>query len=234
MSRVRRSVFVAITAILGAVHAALVAIPGIWRSWMILIEPLEGMILGPRAGFTAALIGSIAGRIIRPGWGLYPLFGIAEPIGALVTGLIFQGKWKTTLVAYATMLGAYFIHPLGRVLPAWCLWDVYLALALIFASPYAIKGALKERANPKKITPALALASFIGIEADVLTRIFLLIPIGLYKLMGITEEALPLIWMAGALETPIESVISVIATVIIGVPLLITLEKGKILKWPLT
>ena len=234
MRPVRRSVFIAVTALFGAVHAALVATPGIWRSWMILIEPFEGVILGPTAGFTAALIGSIAGRIIRPRPGLFPLFGIAEPIGASVAGLIFKGRWKTALAIYAAMLGAYFIHPLGRVLPAWCLWDIYIAFTLIFTSPYAVKGALKERTNPKKLTLALVVASFIGIEADVLTRIFLLIPIELYKPMGIPEAALPLIWIAGAIETPIESIVSVIAAVIIGAPLLITLEKGKILKWPLT
>ena len=48
------------------------------------------------------------------------------------------------------------------------------------------------------------------------------------------EEVLPAIWIAGALETPIESIISVIATVIMGVPLLIALVKGKILEWPIT
>ena len=49
-----------------------------------------------------------------------------------------------------------------------------------------------------------------------------------------TEEALPAIWIAGAIETPIESIISMIAAVTIGVPLLIALVKGKILEWPLT
>jgi len=233
MNQVRRSVFVAVTALLGAVHAVLVAIPGIWRSWMILIEPLEGVMLGPTAGFTAALIGSIAGRIIRPRLGLFPLFGIAEPIGALVAGLVFKGKWKIGLAVYVAMLAAYFLHPLGRTLPAWCLWDIYIAFVLIFISPTIVRRALQDKTNPKKLAPALALTSFISVEADVLTRIFLLIPVGLYKLMW-TEEVLPAIWIAGAIKTPIESIISVIVAVIIGVPLLIALVKGKILEWPLT
>jgi len=39
-------------------------------------------------------------------------------------------------------------------------------------------------------------------------------------LMGITEEALPYIWVEGAIETPIEALISVVASVIIGIPLI--------------
>jgi len=229
----RKSVLICLVALFGAVHGVLVAIPGIWRSWMIIVEPLEGMILGPGAGFTAALIGSVVGRIIRPRPGLFPIFGIAEPIGALVAGLVFKGKWKVGLAVYVAMLAAYFLHPLGRTLPAWCLWDIYIAFILIFVSPIIVRRALEDKANPKKLAPALALTSFISVEADVLTRIFLLIPVGLYKLMW-TEEALPAIWIAGAIETPIESIISVIAAVIIGAPLLIALVKGKILEWPLT
>ena len=181
MEQVRKSVFVAVTALFGAVHGALGAIPGIWRSWMIVIEPLEGMVLGPSAGFIAALIGSIIGRIIRPRPGLFPIFGIAEPIGALVAGLVFKGKWKVALAAYVAMLAAYFIHPLGRALPAWCLWDIYIAFVLIFVSPGIVRRALEDKASPRKLALALALTSFISVEADVLTRIFLLIPAGLYK-----------------------------------------------------
>jgi len=227
-------VLISVIALFGAIHGILVAIPGLWRSWMIVIEPIEGMVLGPGAGFTAALIGSLVGRIVRPRPGLDLIFGIAEPVGALAAGLMFTGRWKATFAVYAAMLAAYFIHPLGRTLPAWCLWDVYIAFALIFIAPAVLGRAMRDKADAGKLLPALALTAFIGIEADVLTRIFIFIPLGFYKLMGITEAALPAIWVAGAVETPIESVISVIASVTVGVPLLVALTKGRILNWPLT
>ncbi len=230
----RRSRIIAAVSLLGSIHAILVAIPGIWRSWMIIIEPIEGLILGPFGGAVSALIGSSIGRIIRPRAGILYIFGLGEVLGALTSGLIFKGRWRDALIIYAIMLSAYFIHPLGRTLPAWALWDIYIAFSLILLSPRLINRALNDKENTKKLTPAVAIASFIGIEADVLTRIFLLIPVGLYNVLGIPENVLPVIWMAGAVETPVESIISVTASIIIGVPLLRALLKSGVIEWPMT
>jgi len=231
---VRSSLIAALVALFGALHAVLVAIPGIWRSWMIVILPIEGVLLGPRAGFLAALLGCLIGRLIRPRPGFYVIFGLAEPVGALVAGLAFKKRWRAVFALFAVLLAAYFAHPLGRELPAWCLWDIYIALILIPAIPYVVGPALKEKDNPKRLTPAVALAAFIGVEADVLMRIFILIPMGFYALMGLTAGALYVAWLAGAVETPVESTISVLVTIIVGVPLLVTLEKSKLLEWPVT
>ncbi len=231
---VRSSLLAALVALFGALHAVLVAIPGIWRSWMIVILPIEGMLLGPKAGFLAALMGCLIGRLIRPRPGFYVIFGLAEPVGALAAGLAFKKKWMAVFALFTALLVAYFAHPLGRELPAWCLWDIYIALALIPAIPYVVGPALEEKANPKRLASAVALTAFIGVEADVLTRIFILIPTGLYALMGLTTGALYLAWLAGAVKTPIESIISVLVATIVGVPLLIALEKSKLLEWPVT
>ncbi len=230
----RRSVVAASISVFGALHAVLTAIPGIWRSWMIVVEPLEGMVLGPYAGFMAALVGSVAGRVVRPRTGLYALFGISEPVGALTAGLAFKGRWKIILTVYAAMLSAYFIHPLGRRLPAWCLWDVYLATVSIPLVRVFYRRMVSDRLNPKTLLPAVALTSFIGVEADTLTRILLFVPCNLYKLMGVPEEALPYIWMAGAIQTPIESAVSVLVSTTVGIPTLIALLRGRVLEWPLT
>ena len=231
---VRSSLLAALVALFGALHAVLVAIPGIWRSWMIVILPIEGVLLGPRAGALAALMGCLVGRLIRPRPGFYVVFGLAEPVGALAAGLAFRGRWKELLALYGLMLAAYFAHPLGRELPAWCLWDIYIALALVPIAPRFTRRALEERDSPRALTPALALAAFIGVEADVLTRIFILIPVGLYALMGLTVPLLQAAWVAGAFETPLESLVSVLVATTVGVPLLIALEKGRVLEWPLT
>lgn len=220
--------FIALISLFSALHAIFVLIPLPFRTLMVVILPLEGIILGPYGGFLSALLGSIVGRVIRPMEGLYPIFGItAEPIGALVSGLFFRGKWKYIFLIYALLLTGYFIHPLGRVLPAWCLWNTYIAFILTFISPFFIKDFEKIINNPKKLPFLLALTSFIGTEADALVRIFILIPIGFYSLMGIPEEALTFIWIAGAFQTPIEAILSIIATIILGIPS-IKLLKEKI------
>jgi len=233
-SRIKFSFYVSVVSVFAALHAVLAAVPGVWRSLVIMIVPVEGVVLGPKAGFLAALIGAGVGRVLRPRPGLDPVFGVGEAVGAACSGLAFKGMWRRVLLLYVLMLAAYFLHPVGRRLPAWCLWDVYVALALVPLSGLLARRISDERENPQTLTPNLALSAFIGVEADVLTRIFIFIPLGFYALMGVPEGALPAIWVAGAVETPIESVISVVASTVVGVPLLIALERGRLLRWPLT
>ncbi|MEM2265012.1 MAG: hypothetical protein QXX03_07500 [Nitrososphaerota archaeon] len=224
----RKSRFLTLISLFSALHAIFVLIPLPFRSFMVIIQPLEGIILGVYGGFFSALLGSIVGRVIRPMEGLLPIFGItAEPIGALTAALFFRKKWKYVFLIYVILLTGYFIHPLGRILPAWCLWDIYIAFILTFISPLFLK-KFKEITNSKKLVFLLALTSFIGIEADALVRIFILIPVGFYSLMGIPEEALTPIWIAGAIQTPLEAILSIIATVILGVPLIKFLKEVKI------
>ena len=231
MSSVKRgkAVIVSIVAVFAALHTLLGIVPGIWRSWMILIQPIEGALLGPYAGFLAALIGSVLSRFIRPRVPIMFIFGLGEPVGAMVAGLAFKSMYSKVLLLYAVMLGAYFLHPLGRELPAWCLWDVYLAFALaavLFLARGRTRG-LDKRAR-------LVVAAILGNEADVLTRIFLFIPFELYKVLGVSEKALPAIWVAGALETPIELGLAVLAAVVGGIPLLMALDKSRIIEYPVT
>ena len=224
----RRSLLISLVAVFASLHTILGLIPGIWRSWIIALEPLEGIVLGPIGGFLAALIGTLLSRFIRPRVAVMYFFGLGEPLGALTAGLIFKGKHYQVLAIYTIMLAAYFLHPLGRTLPAWCLWDVYAACALIVISLLLWKTV--ENRKPLK----LFLTSFIGIEADVLWRIFLFIPLEFYKALGFSEEALPVIWIAGAFETPVETAISVVVTLTVGLPLLKAIEKSKLINYPVT
>ena len=103
----------------------------LWRSWSIYIEPIEGIILGPWAGFASALVGSLVARIVKPSdlW----MFGIiAEPIGVMTCGFIVKKQWQPVLAIYALMLGSYFIDPFGRQLPLWTILDILVALVLVF------------------------------------------------------------------------------------------------------
>jgi len=72
------------------------------------LEPIEGIVLGPEAGFYAALIGSIVDRTIKPpdDTTLF-IFGVlAEPFGVLACGFLAKGKWRTVVLIYAIMLVA--------------------------------------------------------------------------------------------------------------------------------
>jgi len=195
---------------------------GLWRNWAIYLEPLEGIILGPWAGFSAALIGSVIARMIKPidFW----MFGIiAEPLGVLACGFLAKGRWKPVLAIYVIMLAAYFIHPFGRWLPFWTILDILLALILIYPVAKITGNMLEE--NLKRLSLSLVLVSFIGTVTDALTRVFLLIPAGLYMVFGFPPDAVYSIFVAGAIGSYIEDVLVVVVSILVGVPILVALRR---------
>lgn len=72
----------------------------------------------------------------------------------------------------------------------------------------------------------LPLCAFIGLEADVLFRIFLFIPCQTSQIIyGFNVETLQLIWVAGTFVTPIQVALSTLATSIIGTPFIKVLKQ---------
>ncbi|HKZ94633.1 MAG TPA: hypothetical protein VJ249_08660 [Candidatus Bathyarchaeia archaeon] len=231
----RKSLWIALTAVFAALHAVLyfVTPPVLWRNWAIYLEPIEGILLGPAAGFFAALLGGLVGRTIKPTDPTMFIFGIiAEPVGVMVCGLLARGEWKVALPIYATSLAAYFAHPFGRWFPLWTIADTLLALALIY--PVARIGKWVSEPDIKKLAVSLVLISFIGVAADALIRIFLLIPGGLHVLFTTEPEIVYSIFVAGALDSFIEDALVVAVSFFVGVPLLLALQKIPGFKYPMT
>jgi hypothetical protein len=80
----------------------------------------------------------------------------------------------------------------------------------------------------------VGLVAFVAVELDAMVRVFMLIVGGLYQVYPIPIEALPAIFVAGAIQTPLEAAYSVAVATVVGVPVLIALEKSKMLSWPLS
>jgi len=231
----KKSLWVALTTVFAALHATLYFLspPILWRNWAIYLEPIEGVLLGPAAGFYAALMGSILGRTIKPTDPTLFIFGvIAEPVGVLICGFLAKGKWQVALPIYATMLAAYFAHPFGRWFPLWTIADTLLAFVLIY--PAAKIGNWVSSSDFKRLSIALLLISFIGIATDALVRVFFLVPGGLYTLFTSEPNAVYGIFVAGAIDSFIEDALVVTVSFLVGVPLLAALQKIAGLKYPLT
>jgi len=231
----RKSLWVALTIVFAALHTTLYFLspPILWRNWAIYLEAIEGVLLGPSAGFYAALIGSVVGRTIKPPDPSLFIFGVlAEPLGVLVCGFLAKGKWRSVMPIYVIMLAAYFVHPFGRWFPLWTVSDILLAFALIY--PVARVGNWVSSGDVKRLSVSLVLISFIGISTDALVRVFLLVPGGLYTLFTSSHEFVYTIFVAGAIDSFIEDVLAVIVSFFVGVPLLAALQKILGLKYPLT
>ena len=223
---------IAFVGVFAALHVILYFMSfGLWRNWAIYLEPIEGIVLGPWAGFSAALIGSVVARAIKPidVW----MFGIvAEPLGVLAAGFLAKGRWRPVIVVYAVMLTAYFVHPIGRWLPLWAILDILLAFVLIYPVAKMSKNLFEE--NVKRLPISLVLVSFIGTVTDALTRVFLLVPAGFYMFFGWSPEAVYSIFVMGAVDSYIEDVLVVIVSLVVGVPLLLALRRILGLKHPLS
>jgi len=231
----KKSLHVAFVAVFATFHATLYFLspPILWRNWAIYLEPIEGIILGPEAGFYAALIGSIVGRTIKPTDPTLFIFGvIAEPLGVLVCAFLAKGKWRSAMPIYAVMLAAYFAHPFGRWLPLWTILDTLLAFALIY--PVAKMGKWLFNGDIKRLAVSLSFVSFIGVATDALVRVFLLVPAGLYIVFTSSPDVVYGIFVAGAIDSYIEDGLVVLVSFLVGIPLLLALRKITNFKYPIT
>ena len=192
-------------------------------------EPITGIVLGPYAGFASSLIGVLIGHFIYFRGPYEFLFTIGAPIGAMVSGLLFRRRWKMALMYYTALLAIYFATPVAWQLPIWGMWNVYCAYAGFFAAAMMIRKGFWELKSGR-IPYALAICAFIGLEADVLFRIFVFIPCQTYRLFyDLNIEALRMIWVLGAAETPIKVAISSLFTAIVGPPLIKVVRKSGFL-----
>ncbi len=206
---------------------------GVWYSWFFIVEPINGIILGPYAGFLSSLIGVIVGHTIYFRDIYEFLFTLGAPIGAMFSGLLFRGRWKAALIYYTALLGIYFITPVAWQLPIWGIWDIYVsyAILLVVAVMAARKGSWNSRSRGRPSVHVIALSALIGLEADILFRIFLFIPGGTYQLFyGLGAEDLVPLWVIAAAVTPIKVAISILFTTIVVPSLIKVIGRSDILE----
>lgn len=232
MKRLKDSTFVSLIAIFAAFNVvcdSLLGPPlpfsGVWYSWIFISEPITGIILGPWAGFFSSFIGVMIGHFVYFRGVEEFLFTVGAPIGTIISALIFRGKWKIALIYYLTLLGAFFATPIAWQLPFWGMWDVYLAFSCLPVLAFVMRRGRNLRNNKStsiRLLYIVALCAFIGLEADVLFRIFILIPCQTYRaFFDFDVGALQSIWVVGAVETSIKATLSTLVSMMV-VPIIIT------------
>lgn len=231
---------ISVISIFAALDVALGAIPGWWISWAAIIKPLHGIMLGPVAGPYAAIIGGLIGNFIWPQTAVLSVFTwIPGILGAFVAGILIKSEryplWILVVTIYIVLIGAFYFHPVGKTVALWALYDKTIALALIFPTAKLIKKLkTNESLNLKWLTPALALISFIGTEADDIAGNVLFMFLELYNLFGIPVESLPSLYMGGAIIMPAQRVLVAVLATLVAVPLFKVFEKNEMIRWPLT
>jgi hypothetical protein len=221
------------TAIFAAMIAVLDSIPiipgfysGIWDSWIFMLSPIVGILLGPVLGAIAVGLGGLVGHLIYFRDPLELIFMLGAPVGAGVAGLVYQQRWRYVFAIYSLLLLAYFITPVTWVLSLWGIWDVLVGFALIIGV-IALSG-FSPSANSvlSSINSRLVLGTVIGLESDILVRIFILIPGQTYwYFYGLPVDELQLLWLAAGFITPIKVILAAIATLAVCKPLVRNFEE---------
>jgi len=196
------STFAAIVAIVDSIPGIPQFESGVWYSWVFLLTPLVAFILGPMDGFFSLLVGVIIGHYVYFRGPYEFIFTLGAPIGAFIGGLTFQNRNRIPIIYYTILILVYFLTPIAYQLPIWGIWDVLLAFCILLIFNLLLNS--KSR---------LLICSLICLEADVLFRIFVFVPLNTYQTFyGFTLEIMRIIWIGGALITPIQVGLSLIFT----------------------
>lgn len=223
--------YLAMFTALGTVLDVIPIIPGfysgIWDSWLFLLSPLIGILLGPFYGAISVGMGSMIGHLIyfRDPFELVFMWG--APLGAAVAGFVYQGKWKPVLGIYGSMLGIYLIYPVSWALPLWGIWDTLVGFGLVLVYSLLIGLVNSGKARLESQSIVILLAAVIGLEVDILFRIVLLVPGQTYWFFyGWTVEQLQIIWMSSGIITPIKVFLAAITTLMITKAVLLQIRDS--------
>jgi hypothetical protein len=239
MEKFKKSSFVSLISVFAAFNVicdSLMSLPlpfsGIWYSWIFIVTPISGILLGPYAGFLSSFIGVMVGHSMVFRGSEEFLFTFGAPIGAMISALLFRGRWREVLVYYLVLLGAFFVTPVAWQLPLWGMWDVFFAfggLLIVIVAMQKWQNIWNTKAS-SNLLYILALCTFIGLEADVLFRVFILVPCQTYQSIYRWDVFyLQSIWGMGAIETPIKVALSTVITTLIGPPIIIAVRKMGLL-----
>jgi hypothetical protein len=212
--KMKKSRFVSLVAIFAALGVVCDAVvtpgfsAGVWFGWIFMISPIAGMVLGPYNGFISILIAVMIGHSLFPRETIYEfVFTLGAPTGSMMSGFVFRGQWKRVFVYYTIMLASYFMTPISKRLPIWGMWDCYVAYGILIA--LGVIMSIRGSDEIRRMSP-FAVSAFLGLEADVLLRIFILIPCQGYRLFyGFTPETLVAMWAVPApIITPFKVLLS--------------------------
>jgi len=215
------TIFAAMVAVLDSIPMIPGFYSGIWDSWGFMLSPIVGILLGPVLGAISVGLGGLVGHLIYFRDPLELVFMIGAPAGAGVAGLVYEQKWRIVLAIYSLLLLGYFMTPITWILSLLGIWDVLVVYVITLGLTLFSNLRKSESGIVDSTTSKLVLGTVIGLEVDILVRIFILIPGQFWWFFyGIPVEELQLLWLVAGVITPIKVILSAMATVAIGKSLL--------------
>ncbi len=223
------SVFIAFVTVFDVIPMLPGFYGGIWDSWIFLFAPIIGVLLGPLYGLVTVGFGSLLGHMLRYRDPYELIFMLGAVVGTVCAAFIFQRRWKPVLIIYAIFLGGYFLYPVTWMLPLIGIWDILLAFGLLLLFSLMINRNWWPSDHWTNIWLLLFFAAIIGLEADILFRVFVLIPGQTYWFFyTLTPDALYWMWLTAGIITPTKVAIGTVFTITVGYSLLRLLPRTEI------
>ncbi len=228
-----RSRFVAFIAVFTALITVLDVLPtlpgfyaGIWDSWIFLLSPTIGILLGPVPGAISVGLGSLLGHFIRFRDVFEFLFMFGAPLGSAMSVLIYQRRWQPALIIYTGLLVGYFLAPVSWVLPLIGIWDILVGYCILWVYTLLVVRRWYPSTSYTDRLFRLGFGAIIGLESDILLRVFILVPGQTYWLFyGMTPDLLQVLWLTAGFITPLKVILGTILTMTLGISLLQILPK---------
>ncbi len=194
---------------------------GIWDSWVFLISPIVGVILGPFIGAYSVGLGTLLGHFIYFRDPYEFIFMLGAPLGAAMAAFVYQRRWRPVLGIYSFLLVGYFLSPVSWALPLVGIWDCLMGFAVVLLFTLCTNLGWSPTSEKRSQLLLLLFTALIGLEADILLRIFILIPGQTYWVFyGLTIDALQYMWLTAGVITATKVTLGAIMTITVGLSLL--------------
>jgi len=213
--------------------SAWIGVPGRVFTASEFFGPLLGTMLGPYAGSVAAIVGTFLGIVLTGRMNFFGLDFLPIVANALVLGFLMRGKWFLSALLYSSLLILFFIDPAtlhfvsvplsaGRIdIPY--IW-LHIIAWLLLLSPLGRKSQEWIRSRSmSRMTAAAILMTLVGTTAQQLAGNLLVASMAT-PLMGISPEALLVIWATTFWVYPVERLIIVIGATVVTIAAVKALE----------
>lgn len=205
----------------------LVGVPGATFSSSDIFVPLFGIILGPVYGGAAVFVGTFLGFILGKPVVFLGLDFLPATIGTISVGLLARGKRVPVIAIFLLALTIFLVHPFTLVLVQLPFVSIpfnwlHIVALIILISPISRKASIWVNSKSIiQITRGLAILAIIGtmiqhlVGGIVFETVLGLIVGGKYTHQWFVGQ-----WTFIFAVYPIERIILVIASVLLGTPLL--------------
>ncbi|TRO51690.1 hypothetical protein E2P61_05465 [Candidatus Bathyarchaeota archaeon] len=200
------------------------------------LAPLYGIILGPFTGGISIIIGTFIAMALGKAPAFLGLDFLPALVNAIALGFLVKHKWKAVLVLNLALIIIFLLSPYSLLLTEISIdsgtfvfpfiW-LHLVALIVLISPLRSKAlSWIETLKTAYLPWALGVLAFIGtmlqhITGNLVFELTLGAPIG-----GLTAEGFQGIWTIAFFAYPLERLVIVIITVLIGLPLVRILKKS--------